>query len=92
MTSGKHIRAGQIETIIHNGLREGGVTNWNQFNTHSLRIGGTTKLCQLDCPTPLIKLLGGWSSDCVQIYIREDVKSLERFTKLMTTMNAPAQR
>jgi site-specific recombinase XerD len=84
-TQGGHLRAKQIESTIHSALRQGGVRNYKQFNTHSLRIGGTTKLCQLGCPIRLIKLLGGWSSNCVRIYIREDAKSANKFTRNMTS-------
>jgi hypothetical protein len=87
---GNHLRAGQIETTIHGALKQGGVRNWKQFNTHSPRIGGTTRLCQLGCPIRLIKLLGGWSSNCVLTYIRETAKSAHKFTKQMTAM--PTQR
>jgi hypothetical protein len=86
---GGHLRATQIETTIHSALKQGGVKNFKQFNTHSLRIGGTTRLCQLGCPIRLIKLLGGWSSNCVVIYIREDAKSAHKFTRKMTTMTTP---
>jgi hypothetical protein len=84
MANGNHVRAGQIETIIKNALQQAGIANVEKYNTHSLRIGGTTRLCQLGCPMELIKLLGGWSSKVFLIYIQDDVKSTEKFTKQMT--------
>ena len=82
----KHLRAGRIETTIKNGLKAGGVSHIAKYNTHSLRIGGTTRLCQLGCPIRLIKLFAGWSSDCVLIYIQEEAKSIQKFTQHMTVM------
>ena len=84
MRNGKHIRADQIKTIIKQGLSQAGVPNIEKYNTHSLRIGGTTRLCQLGCPIKLIKLLGGWSSNIVEIYIRDDAKSIQKYTRYMT--------
>ena len=81
---GKHLRAGRIETTIKNGLKTEGVLHTEKYNTHSLRIGGTTRLCQLGCPIRLIKLFAGWSSDCALIYIQDEAKSFQQFAKNMT--------
>jgi hypothetical protein len=85
-SDGKHMRAGHIETVIKNGLTQGGVKHVEKYNTHSLRIGGTTRLCQLGCPIRLIKLFGGWSSNCVLIYIQDEAKSIQKFTRKMTAL------
>ena len=82
--NGKHLRARQIATVITAALQHGGIKNYKQFSPHSLRIGGTTMLCKLGCPIRLLKLLGGWSSNCVLIYMREDAKSAEKYTRKMT--------
>ena len=86
---GRHLRAGRIETTIQNGLKTGGVPHVKKYNTHSLRIGGTTRLCQLGCPIRLIKLFAGWSSDCALIYIQDEANSIQRFTKTMTATASP---
>ena len=86
---GSHMRTRQIATVITSALRQGGVKNYKQFSPHSLRIGGTTTLCKLGCPIRLLKLLGGWSSNCVTIYMREDAKSAGKYTQKMTKIQAP---
>ena len=40
------------------------------FGAHSLRIGGATAALAAGIPPETIRLLGRWSSDCYQLYVR----------------------
>ena len=42
----------------------------SRFASHSLRIGGATRLVSLGVPFPLVKLRGGWASDVFLQYCR----------------------
>ena len=41
-----------------------------RYSGHSFRIGGATRLFQLQASPEVLKLLGGWSSDAYKVYVR----------------------
>ena len=41
-----------------------------RFGAHSLRIGGATAALSAGVPPQTIRLMGRWSSDCYDVYLR----------------------
>ncbi len=50
----------------------------NAYSGHSLRIGAATSAAKGHVPDHLIKVLGRWSSDCYQRYIKTDIAHLQQ--------------
>jgi hypothetical protein len=48
---------------------------------HSLRIGGATRLFQLQASPEVLKKLGGWSSQACRTYIRVQQDDLMQFSR-----------
>ena len=53
------------------------------FSAHSFLRGGCTFCFLCGVPTPLIKLLGGWSSDCFYRYLEFPMEARKATTDLM---------
>ena len=54
------------------------------FAGHSLRRGGATSLALRGVREPVLRLLGRWESDAVNLYIALPVESLKGASELMT--------
>ena len=57
--------------------------NSQEFAGHSLRRGGATSLALRGVAEPVLRLLGRWESDAVNLYIALPVQSLAEASKVM---------
>jgi hypothetical protein len=58
-------------------------TEVSRITGHSLRIGGATRLFQLQASPEVLKRLGGWSSQAYRTYIRLQQEDLMQFSRRM---------
>ena len=56
----------------------------NNFYSHSFCIRAATKAAKASLPTWLIKVLGSWSSDCYEHYIRTPKCTILEVPRLLT--------
>ena len=68
-----------LSTLGHNALR---------YSGHSLRIGAASSAAHAGVSSDLIKLLGRWSSDAYQRYIRLPSSTLSNAFRLISQINA----
>ena len=59
--------------------------NSKEFAGHSLRRGGATSLALRGVAEPVLRLLGRWESDAVNLYIALPVQSLAEASKVMVS-------
>ena len=52
-----------------------------RYSGHSMRIGGATRLFQLNADPEIFKRLGGWSSDAYKVYIRVQQQQLMEYSR-----------
>ena len=57
----------------------------NNFDSHSFRIGDATSAVSAGIPTWLIKVLGRWSSDCYDLYIKTPQSTFLTVPKLLAS-------
>ena len=70
----------ELRTILHHcGFRS------NNYYSHSFRIGAATSAASAGIPSWLIKVLGRWSSDCYERYIKTPKSSILAVPKLLVS-------
>ena len=57
----------------------------NNFYSHSFRIGAATSAAAAGIPAWLIKVLGRWSSDCYELYIKTPQCTILTVPKLLVS-------
>ena len=71
-------------TFMRRTLSKAGLP-YEDYGTHSFRIGGFNRLFHMGAPIELIKRIGGWSSDAWQEYVRiQRVDCLALTRKMLT--------
>ena len=66
---GKWLTRNNLTTELRTVLKHCGLP-YDKFYSHSFRIGAATTVAKAGIPSWLIKVLGRWSSDCYERYIR----------------------
>ena len=74
-TNGKWLSRASLAKELRSALQSCGLPADHYF-THSFRIGAATTLAAAGVPSWLIKVLGRWSSDCYERYIRTPQETL----------------
>ena len=67
--SGRLLTRSVVVNLLRDAARNAGVPH-NSLKGHSFRIGAASTAAAAGMPDWLIKVLGRWSSDCYQLYIR----------------------
>ena len=67
--SGRLLTRSVVINLLRDAARNAGVPH-NSLKGHSFRIGAASTAAAAGMPDWLIKVLGRWSSDCYQLYIR----------------------
>jgi hypothetical protein len=80
--SASGVSAGQVAGFIKAAATEAGL-DASRFSTHSVRIGGATKLLNAGADRLVIKLLGRWLSSCFEDYPVLTSEGTSGLSKLM---------
>ena len=67
--SGRYLTRSSVMHLLRDSARTAGLPH-ESLKGHSFRIGAASAAAAAGLPDWLIKVLGHWSSDCYQIYIR----------------------
>ena len=67
--SGRYLTRSSVTHLLRDSARSAGLPH-ESLKGHSFRIGAASAAAAAGLPDWLIKVLGRWSSDCYQIYIR----------------------
>ena len=67
--SGRYLTRSAVVHLLRDAARWAGPT-YKSLKGHSFRIGAASTAAAAGLPDWLIKVLGRWSSDCYQLYIR----------------------
>ena len=74
----------QVQKFLQSTLKKNGVP-WQDYGTHSFRIGGFNRLFLMGAHIEQIKRIGGWSSDAWKEYIRMQQSDCMALTRRMMT-------
>ena len=74
--SGRYLTRGIVSDLLRDSARVAGLP-YQSLKGHSFRIGAASVAAAAGLPDWLIKVLGRWSSDCYQLYIRTPQSTLE---------------
>ena len=74
--SGRYLTRGIVSDLLRDSARVAGLP-YQSLKGHSFRIGAASVAAVAGLPDWLIKVLGRWSSDCYQLYIRTPQSTLE---------------
>jgi len=80
LSSGRFLSRGMVDYFLHLSLP--GVPN---IRTHSFRIGGASAALAAGASDALIRVMGRWSSDCYNRYIRVSDNQISRFQLDLTS-------
>ena len=81
---GSFLTRHRLSTSLGDLLRSTPYSGMN-YTSHSFRIGAATAAAAADVPDWLIKVLGRWSSDCYQRYIRTPSSVIQRIPGLLAS-------
>ena len=62
-------------------------SNNSRYTSHSFRVGAATTAAAVNTPEWLIKVLGRWSSDCYQTYIRTPLETIASVPSILASAN-----
>lgn len=77
-SDGSYLTRSRIATILFNCFQD------YRINTHSLRIGGATTMASAGIPDSTIMILGRWSSNAYQLYLRMSDSLIRNTTHKMS--------
>ena len=80
--SGQVVKRLEIQAILQRATRELGLP-WQRFQSHSLRIGGTSALYQATGEIEVVKRAGRWSSGAIHRYLYDDGDVVKGLAKQM---------
>ena len=80
--SGRYLTRGIVSDLLRDSARVAGLP-YQSLKGHSFRIGAASVAAAAGLPDWLIKVLGRWSSDCYQLYIRTLQSTLESVAPTM---------
>ena len=83
--SGRFLTRSSVTHLLQDSARSAGLPNEN-LKGHSFRIGAASAAAA-GLPDWLIKMLGRWSSDCYQLYIRTQESVLLSATPKMASVS-----
>jgi hypothetical protein len=79
-TNGSPLTRDKLTSEIRTLLSMGGL-NSSEYAGHSFRIGAATSAASANLPPWLIKVLGRWSSDCFERYIKTPIPILAQVSQ-----------
>ena len=74
--SGRYLTRGIASDLLRDSARVAGLP-YQSLKGHGFRIGAVSVAAAAGLPDWFIKVLGRWSSDCYQLYIRTPQSTLE---------------
>ena len=80
--SGRCLTRGIVSDLLRDSARVAGLPYYS-LKGHSFRIGAASVVADASLPDWLIKVLGRWSSDCYQLYVRTPQSTLESVAPTM---------
>lgn len=84
--SGRYLTRGVVSNLLKDSSRVAGLP-YQCLKGHSFRIGAASVAAAAGLPDWLIKVLGRWSSDCYQLYIRTPQSTLESVAPRMANVS-----
>ena len=83
--SGNLLTRGAVSHLLRDSSRVAGLP-YQSLKGHSFRIGSASVAAAAGLPDWLIKVMGRWSSDCYQLYIRTPQSTLESVARRMANI------
>ena len=83
--SGRLLTQGVALHLLRDSLRVAGLP-YQSLKGHSFRIGAASGAAAAGLPDWLIKVMGCWSSDCYQLYIRTPIPTIESVAPRMANI------
>ena len=83
--SGRYLTRSTVSHLLRDSSRTAGLP-YRSLKGHNFRIGAASVAAEAGLPDWLIKVLGHWSSDCYQLYIRTPQSTLESVAPRMATV------
>ena len=84
--SGRYLTRRTVSHLLRDSSRTAGLPH-RSLKGHSFRIGVASVAAAAGLPDWLIKVLGRWSSDCYQLYIRAPQSTLESVAPRMAVVS-----
>lgn len=84
-SSGHFLTRSKLTSELRSLLSRGGFTS-SEYAGHSFRIGAATAAAAANMPPWLIKVMGRWSSDCFERYIKTPLSVLMQVTRQLTDL------
>lgn len=84
--SGRYLTRSVVSNLLRDSTRVAGFP-YRSLKGHSFRIGAASVAAAAGLPDWLIKVLGRWSSDCYQLYIRTPQSTLESVAPRMAAVS-----